>query len=191
MANNSREERVIHVFERRRQKMDPKDAFNATPFLIVIVVCIGALILSIVLGFITHRSNLETILFLKQQIRFVERRADTLMDKLENTNTFNSYRDKVTLTIINMRRSDNRFIITGDVHNTGQRRVADIGITLYFLDENDAVIKHETFTSEPSDGMPLIKDKKRSFMFTMPNPKGDVTEIRAVITDITFTPGRL
>jgi hypothetical protein len=186
MPHHNEEDKVMHIFERRKQKMDPKDAFNATPFLIIIALCIGALIASIVIGYIYHRSDLAKISSLNEKFGFMERKADLLQGKLDHTDTINSYRDNLKLTGLKINGSDNTLTISGWVHNAGHWRVGDIGITVYFLDDEDKIIGRESFTSKPSEGLPLTMNRKRKFVFTVSDPPDSAKETSVVITDMAF-----
>jgi hypothetical protein len=180
------EEKVIHVFERRRQKMDPKDAFNATPFLAIIVLCIVALIVSIVVGYVYHRADIKENARLNEKILFLEKRADMLMDKLDRAHAANAYRDHVRLTGMKIKRSDNELTMSGEIYNTGRKQVAEIVITIYMLDGQGTIIDHHSFTYRSQDRSPLKTNKKRAFSYSMQSPPIGVKEVSAVITDIVF-----
>lgn len=185
MAQNE-EEKVIHVFERRRQKMDPKDAFNATPFLVIIVICIVALIVSLFVGYRIHRKNVKEMSALNEKILFLEKRADMLMDKLDRMHAANAYRDHIRLTDIEISRSARELTIAGNVYNTGRKQVAEIVVTAYMLDDRDTIIDHHSFAYIPPGGSLLKTMKKRAFSYSLQTPPIEAKDVRAVITDIQF-----
>jgi hypothetical protein len=186
MTHKNEEEKVVHVFERRQQKTDPKDAFNATPFLIIIAFCIVALIVSIVSGYIYHSSDMKEISSLNEKILFLEKRADTLMEKLNLSLAANSYRDKIKLKDIKIKKTDEKLTISGEVYNSGKRAVVETGITIYFLDDKETIIDREYFASRSSDDSPLKTNQKRKFSYTMQSPPNEVKDVQVVITDIVF-----
>ncbi len=186
MTHNNGEEKVVHVFERRQQKMDPKDAFNATPFLIIIMVCSVALVVSIVTGYIYHRSGLKEISSLNEKVLFVEKRADMLIEKLDRSHAANSHRDKITLTGVKIKRSDEKLTISGEVYNAGYRAVVETGITVYFMDDKETILGREFFALKSPDGSSLKTNRTRKFSYTIQTPPYEAKEIQAVITDIVF-----
>ncbi len=186
MTHNDDGEKVVHVFERRQQKTDPKDAFNATPFLIIIVLCIVALVVSIGVGYIYHRSDLKEISSLNEKILFLEKRADMLMEKLDRFHVANSYRDNLRLTGVKIKRFDNELTLSGKVYNAGHRTVVETGITVYFLDEKEIIIDREYIASKSPDGSALKTGQTRKFSYTIQTPPYEPKGIQAVITDIVF-----
>lgn len=183
---HSDDEKVIHVFERRRQKMDPKDAFNATPFFVIIFLCFIALIASIVIGYLYHRADMKENTRLDEKILFLEKRADMLMDKLDRMHSANAYGDHIRLTDIKISRSENELIMSGEVHNTGRKQVAEIVITLYMLDDRETIIDYHSFTYRSPDGSSINTRKKGSFLYSMKSPPLEVKDVRAFITDVIF-----
>ncbi|HDL21098.1 MAG TPA: hypothetical protein ENH30_07460, partial [Nitrospirae bacterium] len=176
MTRDKKDEMVVHLFERRKQKMNPEDAFNITPFLIIIVFCVIAVFASIVIGYIVHKSDLKKISFINEKMRFIEKRSYILMGKLNQTITADSYRDSLKLTGVRIKKSGNTLTISGGIKNVGHRQVSDIEITVYFLDDRDKIISHESFTSMSPDGLPLAKNRKRNFIFTVPGPPNNTKE---------------
>ncbi|UCG78550.1 MAG: hypothetical protein JSV21_01580 [Nitrospirota bacterium] len=162
MPDSNDDEKIVHVFERRSQKMDPGEAFNLTPFIITIVACVVIAVVSIVVGYAVNKVKQQKIIYMEEKIGFLEKRTALLQEKADIADMVLSYSGKLRISDIKIKRSEKGTNVLGVIQNTGKRQISDLEVTVYFLDNKDTFVGSKTIT-DVLHGPGLKRGQTRNF----------------------------
>ena len=140
------------------------------------------IIVVIVLAGLGIKSTKE-ISLLQSRINALE--TEAAAQRLHINEVF-AYSGKLSIKVLSIQKTDDDMLISGTITNSGARKIKDVELTVYCLDENDRPFLAHTYSAVSSDGKPIGKQTDGVFRVSVPCILKDVKDFTLFISDIHF-----
>ncbi len=165
-------------------EMENAPARNSLPFGLDYkgILTLVLILLVIVLAGFGIKSKKE-ISLLQSRIHALETEATA---RRLHINEVFAYSGKLSVKVLGVQKTDEDMLISGTIANSGARKIKDIELTVYCLDENDRPFLAHTYAAISSDGKPIVKQTDVAFRVSVPCILKDVKDFTIFISDIHF-----